>query len=103
MRRLENKIAIVTGAANGIGRAISEMFGEEGAWVLVTDIDGVGAAAVAAEIVGKGGQAASARVDIRNPEEIRNAVKLVSDKFGRIDVLVNNAAYIGKWHDALNA
>jgi len=103
MKRLENKIAIVSGAASGIGRAISEVFAEEGAWVLVTDMDGIGAENVAKEIIQKGGQAASARVDIRNPDEIRNAVKIASDKFGRIDVLVNNAAYIGKWHDALNA
>ncbi len=103
MKRLENTIAIVSGAANGIGRAICERFAEEGAWVMVTDIDGPGAEKVAVEITQKGGHAASVKVDIRNPEEIQKAVKLVSDKFGRVDVLVNNAAYIGKWHDALNA
>ncbi|MDB6026642.1 MAG: putative short chain dehydrogenase [Verrucomicrobiales bacterium] len=103
MKRLENKIAIVSGAANGIGRAVAEVFAEEGAWVLVTDMDGATAEKVAAEICSKGGKAASARVDIRNAEEIQNAVKIVSDQFGRVDVLVNNAAYIGQWHDVLNA
>jgi NAD(P)-dependent dehydrogenase (short-subunit alcohol dehydrogenase family) len=103
MKRLENKIAIVSGAANGIGRAISEIFAEEGAWVLVTDMDGSGAESVAAEIRDKGGKAESDRVDIRNSEEIIQAVKFVSDKFGRIDILVNNAAYIGQWHDVLDA
>ena len=103
MKRLENKIAIVTGAANGIGRAISELFAEHGAFVLVTDLDAVGAANVANKIRNKGGQAESAGVDIRNAEQINAAVKKVAAQFGRIDVLVNNAAYIGKWHDVLNA
>jgi NAD(P)-dependent dehydrogenase (short-subunit alcohol dehydrogenase family) len=103
MKRLENKIAIVTGAANGIGRAICQVFAEEGAWVLVTDLSGEGAEKVASEIRQAGGKAESARVDIGNVEEIQRAAKLVSDKFGRIDVLVNNAAYIGAWHDVLNA
>jgi NAD(P)-dependent dehydrogenase (short-subunit alcohol dehydrogenase family) len=103
MKRLENKVAIVSGAANGIGRAISEVFAEEGAWVLVTDMDGAAADRTAAEIVEKGGRAEACRVDIRNAEEIHRAVKIASDKFGRIDVLVNNAAYIGKWHDVTNA
>jgi NAD(P)-dependent dehydrogenase (short-subunit alcohol dehydrogenase family) len=103
MKRLENKVAIVSGAANGIGRAIAELFAEEGAWVLVTDMDGAAAKTVASEICGKGGKADSARVDIRDANEIQNAVKIVSDQFGRVDVLVNNAAYIGKWHDVLNA
>src|SRR2546421_11274169 len=102
MKRLENKIVIVTGAANGIGRVIRELFAEEAAWVLVTDIDGASAEKVAAEIRQRGGQADSFRVDIRNADEINAAVKKVSDKFGRVDVLVNNAAYIGKWHDVLN-
>jgi NAD(P)-dependent dehydrogenase (short-subunit alcohol dehydrogenase family) len=103
MKRLENKIAIVTGAASGIGQAICEVFAEEGAWVLVTDIDAEGAEKTACEIRQRGGQAESCRVDIGSAEQIQSAVKMVSDKFGRIDVLCNNAAYIGKWHDVLNA
>lgn len=103
MKRLDNKIAIVTGAANGIGRAISQVFAEEGAWVLVTDLNGDGAEKVAKELREAGGKAESARVDIGNVEEIQRAAKLVFDAFGRIDVLVNNAAYIGAWHDVLNA
>lgn len=103
MKRLKNKVAIVSGAANGIGRAIAETFAREGAWVLVTDIDGEGAARVAKQIVANGGQADSARVDIRVPSQISRAIKKVTDKFKRIDVLANNAAYIGKWHDVVNA
>jgi 3-oxoacyl-[acyl-carrier protein] reductase len=103
MNRLENKIVIVSGAASGIGRAIAETFASEGAWLLVTDIDGEGAANVARQIVANGGQADSARVDIRLPSEIERAIKFVTDKFARVDVLVNNAAYIGQWHEVINA
>ncbi len=103
MKRLENKIVIVTGAGSGIGQGISELFAEQGAWVLVTDRDAPAAEKVAAGIRGNGGQAGAMRVDIGNAGEIEAAAKSVSDKFGRIDVLCNNAAYIGQWHDVLNA
>jgi NAD(P)-dependent dehydrogenase (short-subunit alcohol dehydrogenase family) len=103
MNRLTNKVAIVSGAANGIGRAISEIFAEEGARVLVTDIDEKGAEAAAVEIRKHGGQAASCRVDIGKRTEIESAVKQATEKLGPVDILCNNAAYIGSWHDVLNA
>lgn len=103
MKRLKNKVAIITGAGSGIGQGISELFAEEGAWVLVTDLDAGAAEKVASGIRDKGGQAEGMRVDIGNAAEIEAAVRKVSEKFGRIDVLCNNAAYIGQWHDVLNA
>lgn len=103
MKRLENRIAIVTGAAHGIGQGISQVFAEAGAWVLVTDIDEEGGKKTVADIRQQGGEADFCRVDIGNGEEISRAVKTVADRFGRIDVLVNNAAYIGQWHDVANA
>lgn len=103
MSRLTNKVAIVSAAGNGIGRAISEVFAENGAWVLVTDLDGQAAEATCVEIRKAGGHAEACRVDIGNRVEIERAVKLVTEKFGRVDVLCNNAAFIGAWHDVLNA
>src|SRR5215831_7195677 len=99
MNRVKDKIAIVTGAAQGIGQAISQVLAEEGAWVLVTDINGELAEKTAAEIRQNGGRAEACRVDISSRTEIESATKLATDKFGRIDVLCNNAAYIGEWHD----
>src|SRR5688572_20240402 len=102
-RRLQNKVTIVSGAANGIGQAISRRFAEEGAWVLVTDIDADSGRATVESIRSTGGQAEFARVDIGSRDEIDRAVKLAADRFGRVDVLCNNAAFIGQWHDVLNA
>jgi NAD(P)-dependent dehydrogenase (short-subunit alcohol dehydrogenase family) len=102
VNRLQDKIAIVTGAANGIGQAISKVFAEEGAFVLVTDINEREGEATASKIRAEGGQAEFCRVDLGNRQEIQQAVELVSGKFGRIDILCNNAAYIGVWHDAVD-
>jgi NAD(P)-dependent dehydrogenase (short-subunit alcohol dehydrogenase family) len=101
MKRLENKIAIVTGAASGIGRAISERFCEEGAWVLVTDIDQKAAEKTAAGIRGKKGKAEAMRLDIGSRKDINAAARHVIKKFGRVDILCNNAAYIGQWHNVV--
>src|SRR6185437_15455792 len=102
-KSLKDKIAIVSGAANGIGRAMSLRLAEEGAWVLVTDIDNDGGESVVAEIQKQGGRANFHPVDIGAGDQIESAVQAVAEEFGRIDVLCNNAAYIGTWHDALNS
>jgi len=102
-RRLMDRVAIVSGAANGIGQAISQRFAEEGAWVLVTDIDPEAGERTVAEIRATGGRADFRRVDIGSREEMEDAVAAVAAQFGRIDVLVNNAAFIGQWHDVLEA
>ena len=99
MPRLENKLAIVTGAAHGIGRAIAELFAEEGAWVLVADLDREAGEAVVAGIRGSGGQAEFAHADVTSIDAIERAVKMAAERLGRIDVLVNNAAHLGDWQD----
>jgi 3-oxoacyl-[acyl-carrier protein] reductase len=102
-RRLKDKVAIVTGAANGIGLAISQRFAEEGAFVFVTDIDEAGGTQAVEEIRSGGGQAQFGRVDVGSREEIEKAVATVSERFGRIDILINNAAFIGTWNNVLDA
>lgn len=103
MDRLKDKITIVTGGANGIGRAISELFAEEGAWVLVADIEREAGEETVCGIRGKGGQAEFRRTDVSIPEEVAGAVELAAAKSGRIDVLCNNAAYLGEFHAILEA
>jgi len=98
MNRLRDKTAIVSGAGNGIGRAISHLFAEEGAWVLVTDIDAAAAKTTAMEICKAGGAAEALKVDIGSPREIEEAVQIVGKRRARVDILCNNAAFIGEWH-----
>ena len=96
-------MAIVTGAAHGIGRAIAELFAEQGAWVLVADLDREAGEAVVAGIRETGGQAQFAHTDVTSPDEVERAVKIAAEKSGRIDVLVNNAAHLGDWLDVQQA
>jgi NAD(P)-dependent dehydrogenase (short-subunit alcohol dehydrogenase family) len=103
MKRLKNKAAIVTGAANGIGQAIAEMFAEEGAFVLVADIDSECGEAVAAGIQSRGGSAVFLRTDVTDAANVKGAVTKASEHSGRIDILCNNAAYLGQFHAALEA
>lgn len=89
--RFEGRVAIVTGAAKGIGAAIAEAFGREGARVAALDIDAPGAEALAKELRGRSVDALWLHVDVTVPTEVRQAVDAVVSRWGRVDVLVNNA------------
>ncbi|MDE0726330.1 MAG: SDR family NAD(P)-dependent oxidoreductase [Alphaproteobacteria bacterium] len=90
-RSIAGKVAIITGAASGMGRATAHLFADEGAHVAVTDINGGGVEAVVAEITGAGGSARGWTLDLADPDRIRLVVGEVAAQFGGIDILVNNA------------
>ena len=89
--RLQDKSAVITGAASGIGRAIALKFAHEGAAVMAADLDGKAAMALADEIEADGGSAIGIGADITKRAEIDAMVAAAIERFGRIDVLVNNA------------
>jgi 3-oxoacyl-[acyl-carrier protein] reductase len=88
--RLAGKVAIVTGAASGFGEGIARRFAQEGARVVVADIDVTGAERVAGEI---GGAALAVRTDVSQRAEIAETVSRTMEAFGRVDVMVNNAGF----------
>ncbi len=90
MGRLDNKSAVVTGAANGIGRAIALRFAEEGAHLVLVDIDQDGLASVVAQIAGAGGTAHAVVGDVTEEAPASRAVRSAIDRFGSLDILVNN-------------
>jgi 2-hydroxycyclohexanecarboxyl-CoA dehydrogenase len=91
MKRFVNKVVIVTGAAGGIGSAISRRFAEEGASVVVTDVNGEAASEVSASIERRGGSCVAIAADISKGAECHHLIEHVHGRWGRIDVLVNNA------------
>ncbi|WP_026182700.1 3-oxoacyl-ACP reductase FabG [Leeia oryzae] len=92
--RLSNKVSMITGAANGIGRATALKFAQEGAKVVACDVNAAALEALVADIKAAGGEAICFVVDVTNKEQIAAAVKGTLDKFGRIDTLVNNAGIV---------
>ena len=91
MGRLQNKVSIITGAAQGIGLATALKFAQEGAIVIVCDIRQAGVDAAVAACQQHGAQVAGFVMDVTNREQVDAVVAQVRDRFGRIDVLVNNA------------
>jgi len=89
--RLANKIAIVTGAGSGFGAGIARRFAEEGASVVVNDIEDAGATRVAGEIARAGGRAIVCIADVSADADVARLVQSALGEFGRLDVVVNNA------------
>jgi len=90
--RLKDKVAIVTGGASGIGRAICELFVKEGAKVAVVDVDSVGGKQTVEHINSKKGDSFFVKADVSNENDVEIVVKEVVNKYSGIDVLVSNAA-----------
>jgi len=89
--RLENKVALVTGAASGFGRGIAERFAREGCSVVINDIARESGAAVAAGIRAAGGVAHFAFGDVSKSNEVRGMLDAALSQFGKLDIVVNNA------------
>ncbi len=96
--RLAGKTALVTGAGSGIGRAISVLFGREGAKVMASDINEESARSVAAQIEDAGGEARAARTDTVSEDDVKAAIQETVAAWGRVDILVNNAGIGGPQH-----
>jgi 3-oxoacyl-[acyl-carrier protein] reductase len=90
--RLKDKVTIITGAAHGIGKAYARRFAEEGAHVVIADIDAHGGEATAKAIIDRGGSAWARTTDVRNFPDVQELMHETVKQYGRIDVLLNNAA-----------
>ena len=92
MARLRDKVAIITGAASGVGRAAAALFAREGAKVALLDVDTEGGEAAAREVEQEGGQAMFIACDVSSGTAVERAVAAVVDRYGEVHVLYNNAA-----------
>jgi 3-oxoacyl-[acyl-carrier protein] reductase len=92
MFSLKDKVALVTGASQGIGRDTALALSEAGAKVAVAARNEEKLAALVAEIAGKGGEALAVKMDVADAEQVKTGFKAVIEKFGKLDILVNNAA-----------
>ena len=89
--RLDNKVAVVTGAASGIGKEIARAFVREGAKVAIADLNQAGADAAAAELAGSDRRAIGVAMDVTSEEQVETGIAKVIKTFGRLDILVSNA------------
>ena len=92
--RLENKVTVITGAGSGIGKETALLFAKEGAKVVVADVNEKGGEETTADIKKNGGEAFFAKLDVTNREQSKQMVKSTLEKYGRIDVLINNAGIV---------
>lgn len=90
--RLEGKVAVITGAGQGLGRAYAHRFVREGARVVVADVQEDKANKVAQEVRDLGGEGLAVKVDVSDPESVQDMFGQIVERFGQVDVLINNAS-----------
>lgn len=95
MKRLQDKVAIITGGSGGIGKETAERFLKEGASIVLVDIDQAGLDATS-KALGGGERVLTAKADVSNEDDVKQYVRATLDKFGRIDVFFNNAGIEGE-------
>ena len=93
MDRLRDKVAIVTGGAQGLGEGIARRLAEEGASVVIADINGAKAKSVADSLTQEGKQAIAVTLDVAERKQVQEAIQTTVDRFGRLDVMFNNAGF----------
>lgn len=91
MKKLENKTAVITGAASGMGKAMAELFAQEGAKVIVSDMNSTDAEMVAESIRHQGGHAIGLKCDVSDEDQVKKLIHAAVIEFGSLDILVNNA------------
>ncbi len=94
MKRLLNKIAVVTGGARGIGKATVQKFAEEGATVIIADFDDTKGIKTASEIAENGNKVDFVKVDVSDSKSVGNLFGMIEQNYGRVDILVNNAGIL---------
>src|SRR6266446_6096034 len=95
MGKLEGKVAVITGAASGMGRATALRFAKEGAAVVVADLNSQGAETVVSEIAAAGGRAVFQRTDVTSERDIKSMIDRAVREYGRLDITYNNAGIGG--------
>lgn len=96
MKQLENKVALVTGAGSGIGKAVAILYAKEGAKVIVNDINEENGQLVVNQIKSEGGEATFIEADVSNEEDVQNLIKNTVEKYGKLDIACNNAGITGE-------
>jgi 3-oxoacyl-[acyl-carrier protein] reductase len=89
--RLNDQVAFITGGGRGIGREIAQRFAREGARIVVADVNEESARGVVADIVSTGGEALAIGLDVAEPKQVEAAIAATLERFGRLDIMVNNA------------
>ena len=96
MSKLEGKVAVITGAGSGIGRATARLFASEGAALIIADVDEKGGQETVTKITGAGGAASFTRTDVSKAAEVEDLMRAAIDAHGRLDVIFNNAGVEGE-------